>query len=62
MKPLDQVQVLLNQEMDRKQFLKVAGAATLGVLGVTKVLQTLSSLSGNKKQMPAGYGMSPYGK
>ena len=61
MKALEQVQTLLDQEMDRKQFLKVAGAAALGVIGVTKILQSLGNM-GPKKQMPGGYGSTPYGK
>ncbi len=65
-----QLDSLLAQEMDRKNFLKYSGTVILGVLGVTTVVGAL--LGGIHKQeagraeptqkgRSSGYGSSAYG-
>lgn len=64
-----QINDLLQQEMDRKSFLRYSGGIVLALLGVTGLLRIL--LSSNKtssplvpttKDTPHGYGMSKYGQ
>lgn len=64
----NQLDTLLNQEMDRKNFLQYSGGIVLAVLGVTGLIRIL--LSSNKSTIltqeaparPGGYGSSKYGQ
>lgn len=65
----DQLKNILQKEMSRKEFLKVSGAAILGLIGVSGFIQNLHKLSGTAStQAPAqvktakGYGTSAYGR
>lgn len=58
---------LLQKEVSRKEFLRYVGAAILGVIGVTQILNSLQkSLAPPKKietsEKVSGYGMTPYGR
>lgn len=57
---------ILQQEVSRKEFLRYMGAALLGIIGVTHVLNNLQkSLSPRKlgtKSKASGYGVTPYGR
>lgn len=63
-----QLDSLLNQEMDRKNFLKYSGGILLAVLGITGLIRILmnSSRPGvtpeEQPQGPSGYGASRYGQ
>ena len=65
-----QIDALLQEKMDRKDFLKYAGTVALGVIGVTGLVRMLlgsRGLSGSgsgdaSKQQSNGYGSSSYGK
>ncbi|MBC7565274.1 hypothetical protein H7100_03555 [Candidatus Saccharibacteria bacterium] len=63
-----QIDALLQEKMDRKDFLKYAGTVALGVIGVTGLVRMLLGSRGftapetNKKQQSSGYGSSSYGK
>lgn len=65
MKLTAQIQNLLDQEMDRAEFLRYAGAATLAVLGVTSIIKSLEGLVGGNSQQKVstnmGYGGGSYG-
>lgn len=57
---------LLQSEMDRKAFLKNAGIAFVGILGVTTLVKNINGLTaGQSSQSSAastyGYGGSVYG-
>ncbi|HEY8886743.1 MAG TPA: hypothetical protein VIM31_04580 [Candidatus Microsaccharimonas sp.] len=65
-----QIDALLQEKMDRKDFLKYAGTVALGIIGVTGLVRMLlgsrgltspSSEEGSKSQS-SGYGSSSYGK
>jgi hypothetical protein len=54
---------LMQKEVDRKEFLKIAGAGLLGIIGVTGALQSLGKIASPSQQSQSrGYGSSPYGK
>ncbi len=58
---------LLQKEVSRKEFLRYVGAAILGVIGITQILNNLQkSLAPQKKiessEKTAGYGATPYGR
>lgn len=53
------MQKLLQKEMDRKDFLKHVGIGFAAILGITTLLKTISSLSGN--QSKTGYSSGAYG-
>lgn len=55
---------LLQQEVSRKEFLRYAGVAVLGLIGVTGMLNSLRSIGGTTQhqQTHAGYGASSYGR
>lgn len=64
-----QLDTLLNQEMDRKNFLRYSGGILLALLGITGLMRIL--LSSNSKSTgliegqtrnPRGYGSSKYGQ
>jgi hypothetical protein len=63
-----QLDGLLNQEMDRKNFLRYSGGIVLALLGVTGLIRIL--LSSNKtnplvdstQKQSGGYGTSRYGQ
>ena len=64
-----QIEALLKEEMDRKDFLKYAGTVTLGVIGFTGLVRMLlgsrsltSAPDGKTKLQGSGYGSSSYGK
>jgi len=65
-----QIDALLQEKMDRKDFLKYAGTVILGIIGVTGLVRmllgsrdfTLPSTQEPSKQQGRGYGMSSYGK
>lgn len=70
-KPLKEIEALLQKEVDRKEFLRLMGAAILGVVGVTGLVHNLAKLGGGsgsastQKQSSnkaAGYGRSAYGR
>lgn len=54
------VQTLLQKKMDRREFIKHVGIGFAALVGVSAVLRTMSSMSGNKAQS-VGYGASVYG-
>lgn len=63
----EQISELLEQEIDRKQFLQYSAAVFLAAFGVTGLIQALLSsdkrLPGApKKQSPTGYSSSRYNR
>lgn len=60
-------QDLLSQELSRKQFLQLAGAAILSVIGFTAFINNINkfantrSASTTSKQAGSDYGNSAYG-
>ena len=69
MKVKQQLDSILNQEMDRKNFLQYSGSILLAVLGISGLLRIL--LSSEKTQIlktsadikpTNGYGSSRYGR
>jgi hypothetical protein len=65
--PTQDIQALLQKEMSRKEFLRISGAAILGVVGVTSAVQNLHKLAGTQAsttshKVSSGYGGSAYGK
>jgi hypothetical protein len=63
-----QLDSLLSQEMDRKNFLRYSGGIVLALLGVTGLIRILlssqkSTLAPTEAQKPSqGYGTSRYGQ
>lgn len=64
-----QIDALLQEKMDRKEFLKYAGTVALGIIGVTGLVRMLlgsrgliGAESGNGKSQGSSYGSSSYGK
>lgn len=65
-----QIDALLQEKMDRKDFLKYAGTVALGVIGVTGLVRMLLGSRGligpnaeeSSKPQGSGYGSSSYGK
>jgi hypothetical protein len=63
-----QIDALLQEKMDRKDFLKYAGTVALGIIGVTGLVRMLLGSRGltapeeNSKSRGSGYGSSSYGK
>ena len=65
----DQVAVLLNKKMDRKDFLKYAAAAGFMAVGAGAIVNSIAGLdktAGSKKKLgqantSMGYGSSAYG-
>lgn len=63
----DQVSQLLDQEIDRKQFLQYSAAVFLAAFGVTGFIQALLSSDKHlpgapQKKTPTGYGSSRYNR
>lgn len=57
-----QFENLLKSEIDRREFLAYCGAAVLGILGVSGLIQLLTdSTPRNNQSTPRGYGASVYG-
>lgn len=59
------LQHILDREMDRREFLQYVGVALLAIIGVNRVLSSLSPRDG--VTMPtegqrSDYGSSPYGR
>jgi hypothetical protein len=57
----------MHQDMSREEFLKLAGAGFLGIIGVTSLLHNLSKFIDNPNHQKhssanTGYGSNPYGK
>jgi hypothetical protein len=63
-----QIDTLLQEKMDRKDFLKYTGTVALGLLGVTGLVRMLlgsrglSIPSNDDSQKGSAYGSSSYGK
>jgi len=62
----DNLAIVLNKEMDRKEFLRYVAAAGLVVAGAGTLMQSLLSLDRSSKSKSAnssasGYGVSTYG-
>jgi hypothetical protein len=64
-----QFDALLNQEMDRKNFLRYSGGILLALVGVTGLVRTLLSsntktvgLLDDQQRRSNGYGSSRYGQ
>jgi hypothetical protein len=63
-----QIDTLLQEKMDRKDFLKYAGTVALGILGVTGLVRMLLGSRGlsipseDSKNQGSAYGSSSYGK
>ena len=59
----EQVAQLLDQEMDRTQFLQYAGVVMLAFLGISGLIQTLlGTHKSEPKQSGHGYGSSRYNR
>ncbi len=52
---------VLSREMDRKDFLRYAGLAALGVLGVNNLIKNLSSFGKTKQRRNSSYSGNAYG-
>lgn len=60
-----QINALLQEKMDRKDFLKYAGTIALGILGITGLVRMLVGNRGAVSQdstQGSAYGGSSYGK
>ena len=68
-----QIEALLQEKMDRKDFLKYSGTVILGIIGVTGLVRMLVGSRGlstgstgsdtnSAKDAGGGYGSSAYGK
>jgi len=55
------ITLLMNQEMDRKGFLKYSGGVLLALVGVTGLINTLLKLGDSRSNITEGYGSAPYG-
>ena len=55
----DNLHNLLNQEMDRKQFLLTIGLAIVSLLGISTIIHLLSGKHPNQNLL--GYGSTDYG-
>jgi hypothetical protein len=64
----NQIDALLQEKMDRKDFLKYAGTVVLGIIGVTGILRMVlgtrgtTTISSEGSKEGNGYGNSAYGK
>jgi len=65
----NQIDALLQEKMDRKDFLKYAGTVALGIIGITGLVRMLLGSrgilppeTGNTPKSGGGYGSSSYGK
>ncbi len=56
---MDVIEDILEQRMDRKEFLQYVGSGVTALLGVGLITKTVASL--NKKTASRGYGASSYG-
>jgi hypothetical protein len=57
------IALLMNKEMDRKDFLKYGAGVALAVIGITGFLNTVLRLGGESDAAnTTGYGASPYGR
>ena len=56
----EDVQALLQKEMDRKEFIKHVGIGFAAIIGLTTILKTINSMSGNNKKL-LGYSSGAYG-
>lgn len=59
---MELVQDLLDREMTRMEFFQLAGAGLLAIVGVTGLLNNLSSISTKRSGSGMGYGGSTYGR
>jgi len=64
----DQIDTLLQEKMDRKDFLKYSGTIVLGIIGITGLVRMLLGNRGlvptgsDQKSQGSGYGSSTYGR
>jgi len=66
----EQLETLLQEKMDRKDFLKYAGGVVLAAIGITGMVRMLlgsrmltgDASSDDKTKSSGGYGNSTYGK
>ena len=65
----NQIDALLQEKMDRKDFLKYTGTVILGIIGITGLTRMLLGSRGfgpaepeQNKQQGGGYGSSTYGR
>jgi hypothetical protein len=64
----NQIDALLQEKMDRKDFLKYAGTVVLGVIGITGLLRMVlgsrgtTTVSSNGSKEGNSYSNSAYGK
>ncbi len=60
-----QIQSILSQEMNRREFLGYIGAAFLAVVGVSNIVRALMNHQTKtvtyRQTVSSGYGSSPYG-
>lgn len=56
-----QAEKILQQEMDRKAFLRNTGIAFGVLTGVTAIISKLNIIGADTKQQSVGYGASTYG-
>ena len=65
MTTVGKLQELFQKEVSRKDFLRYIGVALLGLVGVSALIQNLTTSLGSKPQKTpkaGGYGRSPYGR
>ena len=64
----NQIDALLQEKMDRKDFLKYTGTVILGIIGITGLVRMLLGSRGlvptgsDQKSQGSGYGSSTYGR
>lgn len=62
---LDKLQALLEQEMSRKEFLRLVGVIILSVVGITSMLNNLQNvhkITERHVKTVSGYGYNTYGR
>lgn len=63
--PIKPIEKLLNKHVDRSEFLAIAGAGVVGVLGLSPILKLFSKnhkvLVQSGKNREVGFGSGPYG-
>ena len=56
-----ELDALLNQKMDRKDFLRNVCIGLIAITGLTTLLRTLAPAQQGQQQPSSGYGASSYG-
>lgn len=62
---IDSLQGLLEKEVSRKEFLQLAGAAILGIIGFTSFVNNIHKFTKSqtsKSKGASGYGNASYGR